>query len=562
MQARCARTGQTFEISDTELAFLEKMQFRFSSTVIKPATPVYSSEERLRIRTAHRNEHNLYRAVSAKSGASLISIYHPNPLWGDPYKIYSQDEWRDDSFDPLKYGRPYDFDRPFFQQFAALQKVVPRMAVVTLGNENSDYTTGTGYCRNCYLINSSEYAEDCAYGKLYQSCKDCYDGAYLYGSELCYECFSLHNCSRCTGVLFSQNCHDCFFSTDLRGCNNCLLCSNLSQKEYHILNEPVSEEEYRDRIKLFRGSFEEYVEMWKQFADVRKNQIWRAAHTVKVEDCSGDFIENSQRCVNCYDMNESQDCMYVTVGVQAKDCVDCCNMYIKPELCYDVLGTLEAYNCAYCLYIFYSQNMLYCDQCFHCSDCFGCEGLTHKHFCIFNQQYSEQEYNDLVHRIIEQMKASGEWGQFFPPTYSTFGYNESLAQEYLPLSKEEAVNRGFLWRDTEDEKLEVEKTIQADQLPDHIDDIPDDVLNWALTCSESSRPFKLQKQELQFYRSNGIPIPRLHPDVRYEKRMKLRNPRELHASVCAKCGKAVESSFSADRKETIYCEECYVKEMS
>ena len=45
-------------------------------------------------------------------------------------------------------------------------------------------------------------------------------------------------------------------------------------------------------------------------------------------------------------------------------------------------------------------------------------------------------------KIIEHMKKNNEWGRFFPMEYSPFAYNDSLASEYFPLSKEEVLKRG------------------------------------------------------------------------------------------------------------------------
>ena len=89
------------------------------------------------------------------------------------------------------------------------------------------------------------------------------------------------------------------------------------------------------------------------------------------------------------------------------------------------------------------DNCFYCQHVNACKDCFGCEGLKQKQFCILNKQYTKEEYDRLVPRIIEQMKADGEWGEFFPIVDSTFGYNETLAQRFYPITKEEADAKGY-----------------------------------------------------------------------------------------------------------------------
>jgi hypothetical protein len=39
------------------------------------------------------------------------------------------------------------------------------------------------------------------------------------------------------------------------------------------------------------------------------------------------------------------------------------------------------------------------------------------------------------------MIRDGEWGEFFDPQLSYYGYNETIAMEYHPLTKEEALER-------------------------------------------------------------------------------------------------------------------------
>jgi hypothetical protein len=326
-----------------------------------------------------------------------------------------------------------------------------------------------------------------------------------------------------------------------------------------VENKPVAKEEYEKLLGELRGSYLKREKMKEKLRVLEERSIKKYANIVASENCTGDYIENCKNGLDCYDITDSQDCRYVHVGINVKDNVDCSNMYWKIELCYQVLGTIEAYGCAYCLFVFHSQRLLYCEYCFQCSDCFGCNGLRHKQYCIFNKQCTKEEYEALVPKIIEHMKQAGEWGLYFPVQYAPFGYNETLANEYFPLSKEEAVRRGFLWRDIQDEIPQVEKVFDAELLHDSIDDIPDDVLNWALRCLVSKRPYRIQKTELALYRQMRLPIPRKHPDVRYDERLKLRNPRKLWKRSCAKCGKEIQTTYSPDRPEIVYCESCYLE---
>ena len=144
---------------------------------------------------------------------------------------------------------------------------------------------------------------------------------------------------------------------------------------------------------------------------------------------------------------------------------------------------------------------------------------------------------------------------------SLFAYNETVAEEAFPLTKEEVLKRGWKWKDETDEAPQVSKIILAKDLQANIDEIPDDILNWAIECEATKRPFRIVKQELDFYRRMDLPVPHFHPDERHRRRMALRNPRKLWDRECDKCGQAIETSYSPERQERGFCEECYLKEV-
>jgi len=51
------------------------------------------------------------------------------------------------------------------------------------------------------------------------------------------------------------------------------------------------------------------------------------------------------------------------------------------------------------------------------------------------------------------MQTTGERGTFFPLANAPFAYNESLAMEFFPLTKEQAVSKGYTWKDAEDKSF-------------------------------------------------------------------------------------------------------------
>jgi formylmethanofuran dehydrogenase subunit E len=59
----------------------------------------------------------------------------------------------------------------------------------------------------------------------------------------------------------------------------------------------------------------------------------------------------------------------------------------------------------------------------------------------------------------------------------------------------------------------------------------------------------------------GLPLPKQHPDIRHEERMKMRPWRTFYLRTCDNCHKEIVSIYPADDTRRIYCEECYTKEV-
>jgi len=321
--------------------------------------------------------------------------------------------------------------------------------------------------------------------------------------------------------------------------------------------------------KIANGNLDDLL---KEFEQLKEHGIRRALEVVSCENVTGDYIKNSRNLRNCFDVSYGEDCAYIFTGFHIKDLMDVCHT-TDAELGYDALSLgYGSYNTIFTHGSWGSTNLIYCDIIQTGSNMCGCVCMKPAKYCILNKQYTQEEYEKLVPKVIELMRktplrspsgssAGCEWGKFFPAGFSPFAYNETTAQMYFPLTKSKAQEKGFPWKDEQDEKLNVEKTIPANQLPAAIDDIPDDILNWAIICESSGRPFRIVKRELEFYRSHKLPVPHAHPDERYFRRMARKNPRMVWKRECNKCQKEIQTTYSPERLEIVYCEECYLKEV-
>src|SRR6185369_15075462 len=142
-------------------------------------------------------------------------------------------------------------------------------------------------------------------------------------------------------------------------------------------------------------------------------------------------------------------------------------------------------------------------------------------YMILNKKYPKEEYEALKEKIIEHMTKTGEYGEFFPPQISPVGYNETQGNLYMPMTKEEAVAKGWKWEDSMTGTFGKE-TITTGMIPDRIEDVTDSYLSEIFACAECSKNFNITQNELLFYRKENIPFPRKCPNCRYKRRFKMR----------------------------------------
>ncbi len=548
MKKSCTQCSASFEITKEDQRFLKMFDV---------PNPTMCPDCRLQRRLCERNTRSLYYRKCDLTGQQIISQYNTD----SPFPVYSIDSWLSDRWDGLTYGRAFDFTRPFFPQFQELLNVVPHLALFnTPGTmENSDYNNCTGYLKNCYLICESDYCEDCYYSNLLKKSKDTVDCSVCYECERCYECI---DCIGCHSLVCSQDCQNCssgFFLRNCHGCKDCIGCTNQRNKQYMICNQQYTKEEYekyRDAFAL--SSRSGLVKLAAQCDAFFATQPLRATQIERSEGSSGDRMYDSKNAVHCFDVKDIEDCRHCQrLSLTCKSCMDFNSWGDRSELVYQCSACGDrAYNTKFCSTCITLRDCEYCLECTNSSDLFGCVGLRHNRFCIFNVQYTEEEYRVLRAKIIEHMKSSGEYGEFFPMSLCAFAYNETFAPDLFPMTKQEVLHRGWRWY----EHKETDKQyLGADvALPETAGEVSDDLCKQILLCKATGKPYKIIPQELKFYRSMNIPVPVLCSDERHRRRVAKRNPYKLFERDCGKCQKKIETTYSLERPEPVYCEECYL----
>lgn len=562
---KCKNCQHDFDVTSKDLDFYKR---------IATPIPTFCPNCRRQRRLSFRNERNLYIRNCDFSCKPMVTVYSPDK----PIKVFHHDIWWSDKWDAKDYGRDFDFTRPFFEQFAELQSAVPRMSMIISHCENSDYAPYSVNSRNCYMCVSSNYSEDVLYSYQTNSSKDCVDCSLSYHCELCYECLY---CVRLYHSFWSVNCNNCsdlYFCRDCQGCSNCIGCCGLKNKSFHIFNKPVNEKEFNDFVaNLDKRSALKKLAL--QFEEFSRQFPFRSGYTIGSENVSGDHLINSKNCEYCFEAEGLEDCKFIyTIPKNAQDCYDC-HYSQNAELCYDSISSVNDYNCKFVLHAWDVKNSAYVQECYYSSDLFGCIGLKQSKYCILNKQYSEDEYKDLVPRIIEHMKKTAsplgeragergpgfaspsdaelinqEFGEYFPINLSLFAYNESLAQEFFPLTKDAVLANGWRWK----EKDLMEYRPADFKLPGGASELDKDVIGKVLACNECGKNYKIIEQEFKFYKQNKLPAPEKCPNCRHARRIKLRNLSHLWDVNCGRCHNSLKSSYDPVRYPQIYCEKCFL----
>ena len=571
----CQNCKKDFIIEPDDFSFYEK---------IKVPPPTFCPECRCVRRMTWRNERSLYKRRCDKTGKEIISMFHPL----SKFKVYDHDVWWSDQWEPCDYGMDYDFNKPFFQQFRDLLEKVP---LANLGNQNSPgsiYGNHNADCKFSYLLYASFNNERVHYSYGAVDSKDCFETYKCFRSELSY---GNTICAGLYSTHFSYNSDESINSFFLKHCKNlqdCIGCINLNHKTYCIFNVQYTKEEYEKKKKEFDfGSYKNLKKFEQDFEKFTLDFPNRYANVLKSTNVTGDNILNSKNAQYSFDLYDGvEDSKYLIHIWNMKDSYDSYGAGAVASLMYEgVDAGIQSYHQLFSVVCHTCVDTNYTYMCYGSKDIFGCIGLRNKQYCILNKQYTKEEYEVLLPKIIEQMKTLSYkdkkgclyyYGEFFPSEISPFAYNETIAQEYFTKSQQEIVNSGLTYRVPSEKDYKT--TLESRDLPDHIKDIDESILDEIITCpnngseiTQCTKAYRIIKTELDFLKNNNIALPRYCPNCRHYQRLAKRNPFKLWSRQCmcdkkhnnheGKCEVEFETSYAPERPEIIYCEKCYQQEV-
>ncbi|MBP6884270.1 MAG: hypothetical protein KBC17_00415 [Candidatus Pacebacteria bacterium] len=176
---------------------------------------------------------------------------------------------------------------------------------------------------------------------------------------------------------------------------------------------------YGKEYDFLRPFFEQWLELFlavPQISILNSNAI------------NSEWINQENDSKNCY-MNVggmyNEDCAYCTYGVQCKNCFDnywifnsdhsSNNVHCERDYfthfsyeCHDSLNTVLSYDCR------------------NCSNVIGCAGLRNKQYCIFNEQYTKEEYQKfLSEHPISSHRGLSWWKEQIVPIWNNSPHREN-----------------------------------------------------------------------------------------------------------------------------------------
>jgi len=524
-----------------------------------------SPEERARKKLGFMNAYNLFFNQSAKTDKKIISIYPKNT----PYKIWEHQIWHSDEFEPFKYGIDYDNEKSFFEQYNKFQKTVPRPNLIVRNCINSNFNNDIQNSKNCYLTFDNRNSENSAYSIYLDDSKEIYHSFGQVKSEIGYENNLVDNSYQ---VFFSENSNNCLnsaFLFDCKDCKNCFMCTNLRHKKYCFENEQLTKEEYEEKMKKVNlGSREEIKKLQTEFQKMKKKAIYRANQNTKNINSTGDYNVSDKNCYSCFFTLQCEDMNYYIGGALCRDNYD----GIGGQ---NISQSYESINWSgndsnqvkFSVLTNYLQNCEYCDLCKNCSDCFACIGLKNKQFCIFNKQYSEEEYWQKLDEIKTKMLEDGEYGEFFPKELAPVPYNISVATSYGGYDDLDIAKKyGYRIEEVEEPNPDTQNEITIDEVPDDIKDVTDDILTKVIIDKKNNKKFKYTKEELEFHRKYNLALPTEHYSAILARKRIALGPIDFNPKYrnCTKCGEKTQVTFPEDHPDApkeVYCEKCYNEEV-
>lgn len=289
----------------------------------------------------------------------------------------------------------------FFKELKRLIDITPNYPLHQENNENCEYADHDYYCKNLSYCFDCVKCTDGIY--LYDTLDsaNCVDCDYVGQSELCYESVDAFKCFNSNYIQDCTNMTDSSFSVRCNNCHDVFGCVALKNKSFCIFNRQLTEEEYREKIKIYKTWPVEKI-----IATVK--QIWdrfpvTQTHEANNENSSyGDFFYFNKNCYMLFDASNSKDSGYLYDSNSHISSYDV-TYSTEGELCYQEVDCGQCYNCNYIVYSAKCLDSSYVINGLDVKNCLGSVNRTHAQYEILNRKFSKEDYEKLSGEILEDI---------------------------------------------------------------------------------------------------------------------------------------------------------------
>lgn len=542
---------------------IEEEDIKFLKMLIVPPPNFCPTCRRIK-RLVNMNFSRLFKRECDVPGHSemMISIL-PEEC---PFPVYDYQYFIDDKFDAFSFGIEYKEGSDPMKMLLSLRRKFPMPSFLNRdpSSINSEYSNGGKNLKNGYYVMACYRTENAWYSNFLNDDRNVMDSQVLIDSEFVYWGIFSDHLYQSKFIYFSSNCTDSTFLFDCRNCMDCFGCVNLRNAKYCVYNKQYSKEDYESFLNSIYPLSQKTIFICEEkFWELVKKLPVNGPRNITSTNVFGVNIKNSRNLYDVVDANNSEHVRHADAAISHKDSMDFLFSGGNSSMLYmdtnigshssRVKFSISSKFCTDCEFVFNSKNL---------NNCFMCFGLQDKSYCVLNKQYSQDEYFKIVDNIKLEMFQRGQYGDGLGLEFSAQAYNFSLGHISFPLTDEEIIKLGgYIAKEPETNVGNME-VVEYKNLPKTIDEVSDDILNKAILCEESHRPFRIIASELEFYRRMNLPIPNIHPLLRMEKRLRFTKNSKKYKAVCEKCKRDIETIFDPSENYILYCETCYQHEVA
>lgn len=289
----------------------------------------------------------------------------------------------------------------FFAELKKLIDATPNYPIHQVNCEDCEYADHVYYCKNLRFCFDCLKCTDSVY--LYDSVNsaNCLDCDYAGESELCYDSVDAFKCFNSSYLEDCANMTDSSFCVRSTNCHDVFGCVSLHNKSFCIFNRQLTEEEYREKIKIYKTwSMEKVLNIVKE---IRSKFPVTQTHEANNENSSyGDYVYYNKDCYMCFDASFNKNSGYLYDTNRQTTCYDV-TYSTENELSYQVTDSGHCFNCNYVVYSANCQDGSYIINCYDAKNCLGAVNRSHAQYEILNRKYTKEDYEKLSKEILDDI---------------------------------------------------------------------------------------------------------------------------------------------------------------